>query len=290
MNKLIINFAPTGMIPNKSTTPHVPISVNEIVDDVLMAAELGISIAHLHARDEKSGEPTSNQEAYGNIIDKIRKYDKKIILCVSLSGRKVSDPELRCDPLNLRGDLKPDMGSLTLSSLNFSQSASINSPSTIEFIAKKMLQCGVMPELEIFDLGMANAYKYLSGKNLLSPPYYFNVISGNLYGAQANYAHFSCFKEELSNCGVLSFGGIGAQQIISNMLSIAHGFHVRVGLEDNIWLDKKRTKLATNKQLLERVINIADINEIDIASPSDTRLLIGLNGGLGNYGRKELVD
>ena len=117
----IINFTPTGMIPTKEMTSLVPVTVQEIIDDVLEAAEIGITMVHLHARDEKTGAPTYESEVYGRIIEGIRKSHGDLIICVSLSGRNVSEFEKRADPLKLEGKLKPDMGSLTLSSLNFNK-------------------------------------------------------------------------------------------------------------------------------------------------------------------------
>jgi 3-keto-5-aminohexanoate cleavage enzyme len=125
---LIVNFTPTGMIPTREMTPHVPISVAEIVEDVHRAYEVGITMAHLHARDGATGKPAYTAEIYGNLISGIRKFAPDLVLAVSLSGRDVPEFEKRAAPLELEGKLKPDMGSLTLSSLNFNRDASINSP------------------------------------------------------------------------------------------------------------------------------------------------------------------
>ena len=120
MNDLIINFAPTGMVPTKEMSPHVPIGINEIVENVHEAVELGITIVHLHARDAVTGRPTYKAEIYGDLISGIRDYAKDLIICVSLSGRDFGEFRQRAEPLQLTGNCKPDMGSLTLSSLNFS--------------------------------------------------------------------------------------------------------------------------------------------------------------------------
>ena len=125
---LIINFTPTGMIPTKSMTPHVPVTVKEIIEDVHQACRIGITMIHLHARDEKTGAPSYSPEVYGRIIEGIRSFDREIIVCVSLSGRVINEFKHRAAPLQLEGELKPDMGSLTLSSLNFNKIESVNSP------------------------------------------------------------------------------------------------------------------------------------------------------------------
>jgi 3-keto-5-aminohexanoate cleavage enzyme len=97
--KVIINFAPTGMIPTKEMTPYVPISVSEIIEDVHEACELGISMVHLHARDPLSGKPTYKAKIYGDIIEGIRKFSQQLIVCVSLSGRDFTDFEKIAEPL-----------------------------------------------------------------------------------------------------------------------------------------------------------------------------------------------
>lgn len=110
----------------------------------------------MHARDQKTGEPTGDLNTFAAIIEGIRKYNKQLILCVSLSGRNVSDPALRALPLSLDGEAKPDMGSLTLSSMNFATQASINAPGTINYLAGQMALKGISPEVEIFDSGMSS--------------------------------------------------------------------------------------------------------------------------------------
>jgi len=161
MQKLIINFTPTGMIPTKEMTRHVPITINEIVEDVHRAYELGITLAHIHARDETTGVPTYKKEVYADIISGIRKYAPDLVICASLSGRNFNTFDKRSEVLSLDGDLKPDMGSLTLSSLNFNKVASMNAPNMIEDLAKAMKSKGIVPELEVFDVGMINFGNYL---------------------------------------------------------------------------------------------------------------------------------
>src|SRR5215470_4026012 len=173
---LIVNFTPNGMIPTKALTPHVPICVAEIVEDVHRAVEIGITMVHLHARDEETGKPTYKAELYGRIIAGIRAFASDLIICVSLSGRTFPEFEQRADPLRLDGGMKPDMGSLTLSSLNFIREASVNAPDMVQALAREMQSRGIMPELEAFDLGMVNYAKYLATKGLLRAPYYFNLL------------------------------------------------------------------------------------------------------------------
>ncbi len=274
--KFILNFAPTGLIPTREMTPHVPILPDEIVNEVLNVADLGISMVHIHARDSATGKPSHEKEVYGAIIGGIRKKRKDLILCVSTSGRISNNFEKRSDCLNLEGELKPDLGSLTLSSLNFNKQASVNSPQMIQDLARRMLERGIKPELEAFDLGMINYAKYLIQKGLLRPPYYFNLILGNIACAQADMLHLGLMINELPEESIWSVGGVGDYQLKMNSIAIASGGGVRVGLEDNIWYDAERTRLATNRDFVERIVYIAKAMGREPLSPKEARGLLKL--------------
>ena len=284
-DNLIINFTPTGMIPTKSMTPHVPVSVEEIVEDVRKACDIGITMVHLHARDSISGEPTYHKEIYGDIIGGIREFAPDLVICVSLSGRNYKELEKRADPLFLKDGLKPDMGSLTLSSLNFNRTASMNAPSMVKDLARVMKENGIVPELEAFDVGMINYAKYLQNKGLLEPPFYFNLLLGNIACAQANLLHAGMMINELPENSLWSLAGIGNAQLKMNSVAIAMEGGVRVGIEDNIWFDTNRTKLASNTDLLKRVHVIAKANEREVMSPKELRTKMNLKKGNGAYGR-----
>lgn len=282
---LIINFTPTGMIPTKEMTPHIPVSVMEIIENVHEAVEIGITMVHLHARDEITGIPTYKAEVFGKIIEGIRKFSRDLIICVSLSGRGIREFEHRASPLQLDGELKPDMGSLTLSSLNFNNTESVNSPEMIQRLALEMKDKGILAELEAFDAGMINYAKYLEAKGLLQPPLYFNLLLGNIACAQADLLHAGLLIHDLPQNSFWSFAGIGNTQLKMNSLAIAAGGGVRVGLEDNIWFDKERTRLATNSDLLIRVHKLAEANSRNIMAPAELRKLLRLKPGFGEYGR-----
>ncbi len=286
--KLIIDFTPTGMIPIRSMTPHVPISITEIIEDVHSAWELGITKVHLHARDPLTESPAYKKEIYASIIEGIRKFAPSLVVCVSLSGRTFNKFEERSEALELEGYLKPDMGSLTLSSLNFNKIASINSPDMIMDLASKMTKLGIVPELEAFDSGMINYAKYLIKNGFLTPPYYFNLLLGNIACAQADLLHAGLMINDLPENSIWSFAGIGDQQLKMNSVAIAIGGGVRVGLEDNIWLDSSRTKLARNIDLLERVHILAAANCRQIMSSMEFRQKMNLEKGNGKYGRIQI--
>lgn len=252
----LLNFAPTGLIPTKEMNRAVPVAPEEIVDQVLEAAELGVNMVHLHARNPNDGSPTYKSEVYGRIIEGIRRKNKDLVLGVSTSGRNFFELDKRAEVLKLRGALKPDFGSLTLSSLNFNKEASINSPQMIQDLARIMLEAGIRAEMEVFDLGMINYAKYLIRKDLVKPPYYFNLILGNIACAQADLMSLGLMVRDLPEGALWSVGGVGDAQLKMNAMALVAGGGVRVGLEDNVWYDEDRTRLATNRDLVERILLI----------------------------------
>jgi len=282
---VIVNFTPTGMIPTKEMTPYVPVSVQEIVEDVHQAAEIGITMVHVHARDGGTGEPTHNANVYGDIIAGIRKFSPDLVISVSLSGRTIREFEKRAEPLQLGGNVKPDMGSLTLSSVNFNREASVNTPDMIQALAQAMRQRGILPELEAFDAGMINYAKYLERRGLLESPHYFNLLLGNIACAQADLLHAGVMIRELPPNSFWSLAGIGDTQLMMNSIAIAAGGGVRVGLEDDIWYDPARTRLARNADLLRRIHRLAESNERQVMAPAELRKLLNLEDGRGRYGR-----
>ncbi len=203
-----------------------------------------------------------------------------LIICVSTSGRINNDYRSRSEVLSLEGDVKPDMASLTLSSLNFNKKASINEPDTIIALAQEMADKGIKPELEIFDLGMANYANYLLDKGILKPPLYANVILGNIACAQPDLLHIGCLIRDLPDGTIISLGGVGRAQLAVNSLAVSIGYGVRIGLEDNLWYDKNRTKLASNMGLLERIHNIAVANGREFMAPAELRDLLNLSKSL----------
>jgi len=282
---VILNFTPTGMIPTKKLTPHVPISCVEIIEDVRQAHGLGITLVHLHARDEH-GYPSHQKDIYAELIAGIRQFAPELIICVSTSGRVLNTFESRSDVLHLEGPLKPDMASLTLSSLNFNHSASVNDPDMIVRLATLMKDRAILPELEVFDLGMINYLHYLIQKDVLTAPHYVNFILGNIASAQVDLFHVGTMIKDLPQDVYLSLGGVGRQQRLANQLSMAMGYGIRVGLEDNIWWDDERTQLASNLQLLQGVHQGVQAMGKTIMRSETLRERLNLHPGYGNYGLK----
>jgi 3-keto-5-aminohexanoate cleavage enzyme len=276
VKKLIINLAPTGIIPTKEMTEYVPITPEEIARDVCACQKWGVSMVHLHARDA-AGKPTYQKEVYARIIAQVREKCPDLILIVSTSGRVFNEFEKRAEVLELSGDEKPQMASLTLSSLNFVTSASVNQPDIIMRLAAKMREKGIKPELEFFDLGMVNYTHYLIKKDILSPPYYFNILLGNIASAQARLTHLGLMTSELPPKSYWSAGGIGDSQKWMTSVGVTAADGVRIGLEDQIWWNEARTRKATNEDLVKRIHNLAQVLERPLATPQEVRALLGLS-------------
>ena len=146
----------------------------------------------------------------------------------------------------------------------------------IQDLARKMISNNIRPELEAFDLGMINYSKYLINKGLIKPPYYFNLILGNIACAQANMMSLGLMVKELPGDSIWSAGGIGNSQITMNIMSIISGGGVRVGLEDNIFLDDERNILATNKDMVKRLVDMAKTLGYTPFGQKKTRSVLGL--------------
>ena len=275
MNPVIINLCPTGMVPTRAHSAHVPLTPAEVVADVVRCVERGANLVHLHARDEQ-GRPHFSREIYARQIAGVRERFPDLTICVSLSGRTFVEFEQRAEALGLTGDLRPDMGSLTLSSLNFAEQASINAPDMVRRLAETMAERGIKPELEVFDLGMLNYAQYLISKGVLQPPFYFNILLGNIATAQSTPAHLAAFLSALPEGSIWCVAGVGRQQLTANVLGLLYGDGVRVGLEDNLWFDDRREKPATNPALVDRITTLAAALQRTVATRAEVRQRLGI--------------
>jgi uncharacterized protein (DUF849 family) len=273
--KLIINAALTGMVPTKADNANVPIAPREIANDVEACRNAGASIFHFHARDE-DGKPTYRADAYREIIVAARAACPDIIVCVSTSGRTFKTFEQRSEVLDLDGEAKPEMASLTLGSLNFPKQASVNDPTMIAQLADCMRERGMVPELEIFDFGMLDYAKHLIERKVLREPFYFNFLLGSLGTLSATPFHLATLVMSLPAGATWAGAGIGRFQFFVNSMSITMGGHVRVGLEDNLYFDEAKQEPATNPGLVERLAVLARAAGREPATPAEAREIIGL--------------
>lgn len=271
VDKLIIKLAPTGMIPTKNDTPHVPITPEEIIHDTYEAYKLGVSIIHIHARD-RDGRPTHRKEYFEETFRGIKEKCPDIIICATTSGRVEPQVEHRSEVL----DLNPEMASLTMGSLNFPQHPSVNPLETIKHLATLMSDKGILPELEIFESGFINTAKYLCQRNYLKKPLHFNLLLGSLGSIPAGVEDLVYLVKSLPPGSTWSATGIGRFQTQINVAAIIMGGHVRVGLEDSIYYRYGKKELATNTELVKRIVRIADELNREIATPDEARAILGL--------------
>jgi uncharacterized protein (DUF849 family) len=270
MSNKIINFTPTGTQPTKDNS-YAPLLPAKIIEEVHEAYEYGITLTHIHARDPETLKNSSNKNHYRPIIEGIRQHCPNLVICVSLTGRFEPNIDRRTEVL----ELLPDMGSLTMSSLNFPTGESINSPDTILRLIEKMYQYGVTPEIECFDSGMLNYTNYLIKKGILTGPHYINIILGNIYNAQSDVASLNSIIQNKPNNSLLCLGGIGKEQLPSNLLGLLYADGIRIGLEDNLYYTNKVK--TTNIKLLQRIRKIMDEMGLGVLSPLDFK-----NLGYGN--------
>jgi len=272
---LIINAALTGVIPTKRMTPFVPLTPDEVIADAIACCDAGAAIVHIHARDAE-GRPSYDPEIFAEIIRGIRRERDQLIICTTTSGRRYGEFAERAAVLDLAGDLKPDLASLTTGSLNFPDGPSVNAPEIIASLAERMKERGIRPELEILELGMINTAKVLIKKGLVDPPYHFNILLGSIHTAPATLRNLCALVDDLPGNSVWAATGLGDFQFKINVAAVLMGGHVRVGVEDNIYYDSGRTKLSTNAEQVERICRIAEECSRPIAGPEEARAMLGL--------------
>jgi len=268
MEKLIITVAPTGSIPKKKNTPHVPITIEEIVTCALRCEDEGASIVHIHIRDEDEN-PSDDPQIFHEIVNRIRERSH-LIIQVSTGGRAGTDLESRIQRLQMC----PEMASLTTGSVNFPNSAYVNPPNLIEALAKEMHRLAIKPEMEIFDLSMINNAVVLADRSLADRPLHFNFVMGLRGAMPAKIEHLVHLSNGLPAESTWTVSGIGAAQLKMNLHAVLMGGHVRVGLEDNIYY--KKGELATNERLVERIVRLSRELGREVATPDEARKILSI--------------
>ena len=275
MQPLIVNLAATGAVPSRRENPYLPLTPDEISGDCARCCRRGAAIVHLHAR-EPDGSPSCRIEIYREIVRKVRGAAPDAIVCVSTTGRHFKSFAERAQVLDLEGDLKPDMASLTLGSMNFATQASVNEPSMIRALAERMAERGIVPELEVFELGMIDYAKFLIERGVLRPPFYFNLLLGSLGTLSATALNLALLVQALPPGSTWAAAGIGRFQFPANALAVAMDGHVRVGLEDSLYMDQGKLEPASNLALVERIVRLAEATGRAVATPDQARAIIGL--------------
>ena len=272
MDKLIITVAPTGSVPRKKDTPHVPVTPDEIAETAYLCEQEGASIIHVHCRDENEN-PTSDYKVFKETVDKIRKRTSLIVM-VSTSGVAGKSDEERAEPLRTN----TEMASLTTGSLNFASRKPsivyINTWETITFLARKMLKLDIKPEIEAFDVGFISQGIKLVDHGLLKGPAHFQLVMGVDGGVPATLDNLFHMSRQLPSSATFSVAGIGRWQLNMTAMSTSLGGHVRVGLEDNIYYAKG--KLAPNEEFVARARRLAENLQREVAKPEEARGILGL--------------
>lgn len=263
------------MVALRAQHPGVPERPEQIADDAARCYASGAASVHLHARDD-DGQPTHRLDRCAATVRAVRAAAPDLIICVSTSGRRATSFEQRSEVLNLDRDLAPDLASLTLGSLNFRTQVSVNAPDTIERLASVMRERGIVPELEVFDVGMVDYAHTLIGRGVLHPPFVFNLLLGSSGTLAATPGNLALLVERLPRGSYWQAAGIGRAQWPMNALGVVTGGHVRTGMEDNVWLDADTRAPATNEALVRRVAALSAAAGRPIASPGVARQLMGL--------------
>jgi 3-keto-5-aminohexanoate cleavage enzyme len=270
---VVITVAITGSVPRKKDTPAIPITPEEQIESTQQAYEAGASIVHIHVRNADET-PGSDPELFARVQEGIRRHCPGMIIQFSTGGRGRAQAS-RGAMLYLR----PDMASLTTGSVNFPASVYENPPEFIESLAGKMMEYGIKPEIEIFDLAMLYNAANLVKKGLLSTPLHVQFVLGVPNALPARRAILEFMISELRQVlpgATWTGAGISRYQFEVNQWSLDLSGHCRTGLEDNIRYDSDR--LATsNAELVTKITAICERYGRRPASPSEARAILGLS-------------
>jgi uncharacterized protein (DUF849 family) len=300
MKKAIITAALTGSIHTPSMSPYLPITAPQLIDEILAVHEAGGAVAHLHVRDQKSGIPNADQDIFREIATAVKKQCD-IILCTTTGGRLGESVEKR---VAVASSLRPELATLNAGSLNFALFHIVDKikewkfdweksylESTDDFIFpntfKTMRQfleifdkTGTKPEFEIYDTGMINNLAYLIEKGIAKKPVYLQFVMGILGGIPATPQNLVHLYETASReIGEFEFSvcAAGNAQFRICTQSLLMGGNVRVGLEDNLYLEKG-VMAKSNAEQVAKIIRIARELGIEPATPAEAREILGLKG------------
>lgn len=284
MDKLIITCAVTGSFTTRENSPYIPYTIKEIADEAVRAAEAGAAIVHLHMRKD-DGTPVADAERFRDTIALIQQRSNVIINTTTGGGMGMGatpDDRIAVVPL-----CKPEIASLDVgSSLNgtfdkktgeWTRDRIGGQPfGVIHHFAKTMRECGTMPEIEIFDVSGIHATNMLVEAGSLEQPLLFGLVLG-MHGQRipASVKNLLFLVETLPPGSIWTCIAIGRHEFPLNATAIAMGGHVRVGMEDNVYLSKG-VFAKSNAELVEKMVRIANDLSREIASPTEARQILGL--------------
>ena len=275
-NKTIITIAPTGAWPKKENNPAVPMTPEEIAEDVYACWKAGAAVAHLHMRDDE-GNGTMDKEKFKKTVELIKAHkDCDIVLNLTTSGDLHATDETR--QAHLR-ELRPEMASYDCGSMNWlNSSLFLNPPAFLEELGATMQEYNVKPEIEAFDPGMiANAAYYVK-KGVLKTPLHFQFCMGcanGIPGSVKNLVFMKETMEQLCPGSTWSCFGVGHSAMEIMYAAIAMGGHIRVGMEDNVMFAKGQLA-ESNVQFVERAKQAIELFGRQAATPDEARQILGL--------------
>jgi uncharacterized protein (DUF849 family) len=286
---VIITCAVTGAGDTTSRSNLVPITPRQVADAAIEAARAGAAVVHVHVRDPETGQGSRDPALFRETVDMIRDsgVDMIINLTAGMGGDWVpsaEDPSLPGPGSDMIGpeerlahvvDCKPDICSLDCGTMNFAGDyAYINTAPFLRRMAEIVQELGVKPELEVFDLGQIRLARSLIDDGLIDAPPMFQLCLGIPWGAGADTETMSAMKQALPADALWAGFGISRMQMPMVAQAVLLGGNVRVGLEDNIYLDKG--VLASNGMLVERAVEIIERLGARVLGPDEARAVIGL--------------
>ncbi|MEW2447065.1 3-keto-5-aminohexanoate cleavage protein [Streptomyces parvulus] len=287
---VIITCALTGAGDTVRKSPHVPVTPEQIARDAVEAAGAGAAVVHIHVRDPETGAPSRDPKLYREVVERVKEtgIDVVINLTAGMGGDLVVDPDAPLTHLpgtDLVGglerlphveDLLPDICTLDCGSLNFGDGSNlyVSTPDMLRTGARRIQELGVRPELEIFDTGQLWFAKQLLAEGLLDDPTVFQLCMGIPWGAPADPGVLQSMVNMLPDGARWASFALGRMQMPWVAQSMLLGGHVRVGLEDNLYLGKGNK--ATNAQLVERAVTITESIGARVATPDEARATLGL--------------
>lgn len=285
---VIISCAVTGSGDTTGASRFVPVTPKQIAAEALAAHDAGAAVVHIHVRNPETGAPSSDIALYREVVERIRAADTSVILNLTTGiGARFSpdkaDPNRNAAPgMALPEDrmshvleLKPEICSLDVATMNFGNHAFVNTPGHITRIAEAVRGAGVKPELEVFDLGHIALAKNLYSKGVFADPPYFQLCLGVPWGAPATPEAILAMKAMLPANANWSAFGVGAQHFATIAMAVVNGGHVRVGLEDNLYMSRG-TLAEGNAPMVARAARIVREIGAEVAQPSEARKILGL--------------
>ena len=269
---VIITVAITGALPRKKDSTAVPISPSEQIESTHEAFEAGASLVHIHVRDSDET-PSSDPDLYAKVQDGVRKHCPGMIVQFSTGGRG-RDQAARGAMLHL----KPDMASLATGSVNFPTGIYENPPDFVEGLARTMLDNGIKPEIEVFDLAMLYSAAKLAKAGLISERPHVQFVMGVPNAMPARRSIFDFLRSELNEVlpgATWVAAGIGRHQWEVNQWCLAEGGHCRTGLEDNLRFDETRLA-ASNAELVKKIVDACSNFDRKPATTTEARAILGL--------------